>query len=207
MPTLRDTYRQGLTALLADAARLGSTPDDIAARVVVLAELRHAIAAGLGEEADGQPKPNKVRLVWGLSGSVHYLAPVGAGEDRAHYTTAGRHVYRFPCGGEDSDLSVPVDSLAHGLRVITDMARADGYECDDHADAVPDHNTNAPTLPPTLRAEDGWTPWGGGLCPCRDWPEVEYVCRDGYRDTMQPDDLLWEHDGSHGDIIAYRRPR
>lgn len=50
MPTLRDTYLQGLTALLSDADRLGSTPDDIAARALVLAEVRHAIAAGLGED-------------------------------------------------------------------------------------------------------------------------------------------------------------
>lgn len=58
MPTLRDTYLQGLTALLSDADRLGSTPDDIAARALVLAEVRHAIAAGLGEDvATEEQKP------------------------------------------------------------------------------------------------------------------------------------------------------
>lgn len=129
MPTLRDTYRQALTVFLADADRLGSTPDDIAARAVVLAELRHAIAAGLGEEAPvEQQKP----------------------------------------------------------------ATAD-----------------APTLPPALRAEAGWIPWGGGECPCRDWPEVDYVCRSGYRGTRRPAGLTWIHryDIDNDDIIAYRRPR
>ena len=121
MPTTRDLYRQGLTALLADADRLGCTPDDIAARAMVLSEVRHAIAAGLGEPAAEEPGP---------------------------------------------------DTLPHGLR-----------------------------------AEDGWIQWAGGACPCLDWPEVEYLTRDGYRGSMRPKDLLWDHDDDPGDIIAYRRPR
>ena len=126
MPTLRDTYCQGLAALLAAADRLGSTPDDIAARVVVLAELRHAIAAGLGEDAPAeQPKPAKGRLVWGREGIDRYLAPDGAVIDGAYYSTGGRYAFSFPGGGLDDDRRVPVDSIAHGLRVITDMARAD----------------------------------------------------------------------------------
>lgn len=137
MPTLRDTYRQALTVFLADADRLGSTPDDIAARAVVLAELRHAIAAGLGGEEDDQQKPDKVRLVWHTKAGVYYLAPAGSDLDGAYYSTAGSYVYRYPGGGKGHDREVPVSSLAHGLRVITDMARADGYECDDHPDAAP----------------------------------------------------------------------
>lgn len=129
MPTIRDTYRHGLAALLSDADRLGSTPDDIAARVVVLAELRHAIAAGLGEEA-----PDK---------------------------------------------------------------------------GAPATTTDAPTLPPALRAEDRWIPWCDWACPCSDWPEVEYELRDGYRGTGEPKFLDWAHDSQPdpGDIIAYRRPQ
>lgn len=39
----RDTYHQSLAALLADAIRLGSTPDAMIARAAVLAELRRAL--------------------------------------------------------------------------------------------------------------------------------------------------------------------
>lgn len=206
MPTLRDTYCQGLAALLAAADRLGSTPDDIAARAVVLAELRHAIAAGLGEEADVQPKPARVRLVWGREGSIHYLAPAGVDMSGAYYSTAGSYVYRYPCGGEDHDCRVPVSSLAEGLRVMADMARADGYECDEHPDAAPATNADAPTLPHGLSDEDGWIAWGGGECPCRDWPEVEVKWETGDTSVCLPLNLNWGRDGL-SNILAYRRPR
>lgn len=189
-------------AVAAWGSMLAGLAQALAAVRVELDRERELAACPLPVE---QLKPDKVRLVWNREDGFHYLAPAGAGLDGAYYSTSHRYAFRYP-GGRERDRRVPVASIAHGLRVITDMSRVDGYECDDHPDAAP-VTTDAPTLPPALRAEDGWIPWGGGECPCPDWPVVEYELRDGYHVMMQPDDLLWEHNDDPGDIIAYRRPR
>lgn len=210
MPTLRDTYRQGLSALLADADRLGSTPDDIAARVVVLAELRHAIAAGLGEDAlVEKQKPAKVRLVWADDDWQDYLVPPDHGTGSAVCVVCNGWVAHYPGGRGDYDKTETCPDRATALRTAAEWARADGYEVPDHPDAAPAANADAPTLPPALRADDGWIAWGGGACPCSDWPEVEYAIRDGDRGTEEPRFLIWTHgEQPHpGDIIAYRRHR
>lgn len=209
MPTLRDTYRQGLSALLADADRLGRTPDDIAARVVVLAELRHAIAAGLGEDAPAeQPKPAKVRLVWADDDWQDYLVPPDHGTGSAVCVVCNGWVAHYPGGRGDYDKTETCPDRATALRTAAEWARADGHECDDHPDAAP-AIADAPTLPPALRADDGWIAWGGGACPCSDWPEVEYVMRGGVLSPHvdEPGDLNWGRTDTWIDIIAYRRPR
>lgn len=146
----RDTYRQSLAALLADADRLGSTPDDLAARAVVLAELRHAIAAGLVEEPapTEQPKLSRVRLVWAPAGEQWLLGPHGCNAQSAYYIACDCDVSRYPGGRPTPDKVEWCQGLPNALRRAADMARADGYECDEHPDAAP-ATAGAPPLPPS----------------------------------------------------------
>ena len=52
---------------------------------------------------------------------------------------------------------------------------------------------------------DGWMPWSGGECPVDQGALASIQLRDGYRaDIRTPRSFRWDHDGSDGDIIAYK---
>lgn len=54
---------------------------------------------------------------------------------------------------------------------------------------------------------DGWIEWGGGECPVDSEVIVEVKFRDPNRckfNSLIAGDFDWSHDGSNGDIIAYR---
>lgn len=199
----RNAYRHALNNLLADANSLGSTPDELAARALALAEWRHALVAGLVEE----PPPSRGRLVWGVAPSgADCLIGDGDCEGREVCVVTDRLVDYYPNGGFRCAAQETFADRVTALRCAAAWARADGYECDDHPDAAPAEQPPAhQQQPPT--DDDAWTPWSGGECPCPDWPEVEYECRGGYRGIYSPTALAWEHYDQSGDIIAYRRPR
>ncbi|GEM_PF-3747863 len=53
--------------------------------------------------------------------------------------------------------------------------------------------------------QDGWIPWGGGECPVHDHVEYEVKYRDGATFVGRlASSCFWDHDGTEGDIIAYR---
>lgn len=58
-----------------------------------------------------------------------------------------------------------------------------------------------------LEGSDGWTEWHGGDCPVDSDAIVEVKYRNPSRNKYNNDragDFTWSHDGSNGDIIAYR---
>lgn len=56
--------------------------------------------------------------------------------------------------------------------------------------------------------DDGWIPWGGGICPVDLCCTVEYRLRNGKTYERIANSLSWQHAGTHArncwDIIAYR---
>lgn len=55
---------------------------------------------------------------------------------------------------------------------------------------------------------DGWIEWGGGECPVEKGALVDVKHLDGEiyqnKPAMGDNNVCWSHNGSHGDIIAYR---
>jgi hypothetical protein len=57
----------------------------------------------------------------------------------------------------------------------------------------------------TITTEPAWIPWHGGSNPIvGEQTKYEIEIRNGERFTCAANDLRWSHDGSIGDIIAYR---
>lgn len=50
-----------------------------------------------------------------------------------------------------------------------------------------------------------WIKWNDGECPVEEDALVDVEFRNGLRDVRQAFGLRWNHNGSDGDIIAYRR--
>jgi len=67
--------------------------------------------------------------------------------------------------------------------------------------------THPSTVADTLDAGDGWInwPWPGGDCPVTRGDAVELRFRSGVEfGPCEATGASWEHNGSKGDIIAYR---